>query len=162
LGTVFEVDVRGRRTQRVSVSEGRVVIHLGAGRSLNLGPGDQWQPPSEPAAAASDAAPVPAPHPQTTAATEGHAAATPSASARSPHARLGAALELAPPHSSSAAAASEQAEDEAYLQIVGLLEAGKPVAARGRARDYLLHFPNGFRRVEVLSIATSTPAANGD
>lgn len=51
-------------------------------------------------------------------------------------------------------ALSEKAEDETYLHIVDLLQRGRSDEARRAAKDYLLRFPNGFRRVEVLNIAT--------
>ena len=52
---------------------------------------------------------------------------------------------------------SSKAEDDAYLYIVELLRQGKDNEARARAKSYLLRFPNGFRRVEVLNIATRAP-----
>jgi hypothetical protein len=46
-------------------------------------------------------------------------------------------------------------EDQAYLHIVSLLNAHRLTEARAAAKDYLLRFPNGFRREEVLGVATS-------
>ena len=57
-----------------------------------------------------------------------------------------------PPNAKDALA--EKAEDDAYLHIVDLLQRGRTEEARTAAKDYLLRFPNGFRRVEVLNIAT--------
>jgi hypothetical protein len=42
---------------------------------------------------------------------------------------------------------------------VDLLRQGKAAEARARAKAYLLRFPSGFRRVEVLNIATRAPDA---
>jgi hypothetical protein len=41
------------------------------------------------------------------------------------------------------------------MQIVQLARAGKSEEARAHARDYLLRFPKGFRRVEVLDLMSS-------
>jgi hypothetical protein len=49
--------------------------------------------------------------------------------------------------------AENRAEDEAYLAIVSLLEQGRAVEARAAALDYLVRFPQGFRRVEVAEVA---------
>jgi hypothetical protein len=48
------------------------------------------------------------------------------------------------------------AEDQAYLQVVHLLQSGESGKARLGARDYLIKFPNGFRRVEMLNVATGS------
>jgi hypothetical protein len=48
------------------------------------------------------------------------------------------------------------AEDQAYLQVVHLLQSGESGKARLLARDYLIKFPNGFRRVEMLNVATGS------
>lgn len=49
--------------------------------------------------------------------------------------------------------AIDTAEDDAYLQIVGLLRSGHEREARAMAAQYLLQFPTGFRRREVENIA---------
>ncbi len=52
------------------------------------------------------------------------------------------------------AARHAREEDEAYLHIVSLARAHQLSEARAAAKDYLLRFPNGFRREEVLGVAT--------
>jgi len=49
--------------------------------------------------------------------------------------------------------AIDTAEDDAYLQIVGLLRSGHEREARAMASQYLRQFPSGFRRLEVENIA---------
>jgi TolA-binding protein len=51
---------------------------------------------------------------------------------------------------------SARAEDAAYLAVVSLLRRERYAEARVQAKAYLLRFPNGFRRVEMLNVATSS------
>jgi len=46
------------------------------------------------------------------------------------------------------------AEDTKYIEIVDLVRAGKTSEARAAARDYLERYPNGFRKLEVMDVAT--------
>ena len=66
-----------------------------------------------------------------------------------------------PPKSGAGATEAEEllgrAEDDAYLRIVDLAQRGRVEEARAAAKDYLLRFPNGFRRLEVLNMVTRTP-----
>ncbi|HEY3666761.1 MAG TPA: hypothetical protein VGL19_12200, partial [Polyangiaceae bacterium] len=167
LGTVFDVRVSDGHTTHVAVSEGRVSVHLAGLAPLSLGSGEAWDAPV-PTPTAS--APTPASSGPASALT---VSARPAARA-APLAARAPRLEKPPPSvqpeapagaatPGTASAANEpappageaaRAEDDAYLNLVDLLRAGKDADARAQAKDYLLRFPGGFRRVEVLNIAT--------
>lgn len=149
-GTVLTVAVTDGRTRSVRVAEGRVVLSLRGREALDLAAGQAWQleapTPNAQRSDSASAAPV---------------SSTPSAAANS-HARRRSAPKSAgaddgagPPKPATATASEPldgKAEDEAYLAIVALMREGRLDAARARAKDYLLRFPNGFRRVEVLNV----------
>ena len=59
-----------------------------------------------------------------------------------------------PADSASTVRADTAAEDAAYLQVIALLRAGKQDEARAAARSYLERFPNGFRRDEMIRVAS--------
>jgi hypothetical protein len=147
MGTVFEVRVNEQHTRRVAVSEGKVVVRLLGRPAFSLAAGEAWE--LAPAASAS-AAPKGPP-----ASAAPSAPAIASGSAATPGRRV---VAPAPPAASTALDASPDsssanAEDDAYLQIVSLLRTKQVAEARSQAKSYLLRFPNGFRRVEVLNIA---------
>lgn len=142
LGTIFYVVVRGGMTQRVGVDEGRVTIRLTNAAPITIASGQTWER-AEPSASvpiapamvllpsASPTPPVPS------------AAAQP----RQP--------ETPPKEVSSGLAvpAHGDAEDAAYLRVIRLVREGRENEARAAAREYLRHFPDGFRREEMGRIA---------
>lgn len=164
-GTVFYVSVKQGRTERVSVEQGSVVVRLQSTPALRLVAGESW---TAPAVAATDC-----PVTQTSnAAPTCSAPSSPSSPLPGmPRARTradGAREELhgRPPQRAwqpdgglQASAESDleaaRAEDLAYLRVVSLLRFGKAAEGRAAARDYLLRFPAGFRRREVLDVATA-------
>jgi len=160
LGTVFEILVAEQHTRRVSVSAGRVSVRLLGRPSFSLGAGETWG--SEAATASASAAPEAtqtsaplaargsdaAPNGATNGKSTGTGTLTRPRAASSPSAPA-SVEQLAVPDALSA-----KAEDDAYLQIVDLLKQSKYTQARSEAKRYLLRFPNGFRRIEVLNIAT--------
>ena len=138
LGTVFEVEVQGQRTRRIAVSAGRVFVRLKAQPEFELNAGQSWSAePSQKIAAV----------PQATA----EASAGSNAVARAP-AMKSRDAQPQPPRT-AARATLDTAEDDAYLHIVDLLRNGHPLEARAKAKQYLVLFPNGFRRNEVFEIA---------
>lgn len=169
LGTVFEILVAEQHTRRISVSQGRVSVRLLGQPNFSLSAGETWG--SEAAAASasaaqeaagasallanqyaargSDATPNGAASSKSEATlTRPRAASSGEARATSASARASAEQQAAPD------AQAAKAEDDAYLQIVDLLKQAKYARARSEAKQYLLRFPNGFRRIEVLNIAT--------
>jgi hypothetical protein len=176
MGTVFEVRVAGQRTEQISVSEGRVAIRLHGQPDFSLGAGDTWQPES----AAQTASVASEPNRDSTplrSSDRAPAAAVGVNAAPSSNTNTDAALPRpravsnAPPTPSTERSAEREAapdtrlaraEDDAYLHIVELLRQGKYTDARVEAKSYLLRFPNGFRRVEVLNIATRAAGDAGD
>ena len=148
MGTVFEVSVRAGHTEHVAVSEGRIAVRFTDQPEFRLSAGEQWQRAAR--ATPSSIAPEPARSPAT-------ASAAPLRRAPA----TTAATSLAKPAASAAAASSglatdsARAEDAAYLKIVALLRQERYPEARAQAKAYLLRFPNGFRRIEVLNVATS-------
>jgi ferric-dicitrate binding protein FerR (iron transport regulator) len=167
MGTVFDVRVAERHTEHVAVSEGRVSVRLNGRSTISLGAGQAWN--SEPAPPSSSALELAASGAPTLTPAAGPRPGAAKAGARAParsekpvsQARSSAALEArvapAPSAEGSLPVPSTQAtkaEDDAYLHIVDLLREAKDAEARARAKDYLLRFPDGFRRIEVLNIAT--------
>lgn len=49
--------------------------------------------------------------------------------------------------------AIKRVEDAAYLAVLSALREQRFAEARARAKAYLLDFPSGFRRLEVLNVA---------
>ncbi|HEY5373561.1 MAG TPA: FecR domain-containing protein [Polyangiaceae bacterium] len=158
VGTVFDVRVAERHTQHVAVSEGRVSIRLNGRSTVSLGAGETWD------AERAELAPSPDARGSQAVAAKASASALARLERRPPPARASAAPEAtAAPQAFAPSAADPQstkAEDNAYLHIVDLLRAAKDSEAQAQAKGYLLRFPNGFRRIEVLNIATrSAPDA---
>ncbi|MEO8903113.1 MAG: FecR domain-containing protein [Polyangiaceae bacterium] len=158
LGTIFSVLVRDRTTKHVAVSEGRVSLRLRGKAETVVSAGSSWDAEGEtPPAPALEAAPAvaspsaarPVPSGASPSNTRPTAVTTPASPAPTPPAASSAGVAPGKPD-----AQAVQAEDSAYLQVVALLRAGKQDEARAEAKQYLLHFPNGFRRVEVLNIVT--------
>ncbi len=155
LGTVFAVLVQDQVTRRVAVSEGRVSLRLRGRAETVLRAGEFWE------VAAPLAEPNAAPPAVVPAAARPSLSSTPLSNTRATPARpLGSdaptPVGTVPPAAAANKTVTEsaQAEDDAYLHVVALLRAGKQEDARAEAKQYLLRFPNGFRRVEVLNIVT--------
>ncbi|MEO7032652.1 MAG: FecR domain-containing protein [Polyangiaceae bacterium] len=164
MGTVFEVRVAAQHTQHVAVSEGRVSVRLNGRPAVSLGAGETWdlEPPAvaevAPSTVLRDSRPAPpnvAPHPATEKARSARLARieqpVPAARADSAPEAHALAVSNAP---NAPSAQSRKAEDDAYLHIVDLLREAKDSEAQAQAKVYLLRFPKGFRRIEVLNIAT--------
>jgi hypothetical protein len=154
-GTVLTAQVSRGATDTVRVEEGGVVLRLRNEAPLPLSAGQAWrratvEPMPTPTAPASTALAL----------TRRRAAQLPAhrAEATSP-AASGDVPDTLPntPAPSAPAPSAARAEDDAYLHLVELLREGRLEQARAAAKDYLLRFPNGFRRVEVLNIATRAP-----
>ncbi|HTA91167.1 MAG TPA: FecR domain-containing protein [Polyangiaceae bacterium] len=167
IGTVFEIRVSERHTRRISVSQGRIAIRLRGRPAFSLCAGEAWEAepaahngPEAEAAAGRISPPLSNAHPVA-------AAGASSVTTRSSHVaarpRASATAEKGPPFSAPLAngrpepraenSGSDGAEDDAYLQLLESLKRDDNAGARARAKDYLLRFPNGFRRIEVLNIA---------
>jgi len=164
LGTVFDVRVSEQQTLRVAVKTGKVSLRIRGQAPFILDAGHAWQP-SAPASEASNpppASPAPTSGVDKTPVCAGTTQHTPTPTVLAPpaHKALVAAPAAAPSgatHPAEAApvgAAPTEAEDNAYLKIVDSLREHHDAEATELARDYLLRFPNGFRRIEVLNIAT--------
>jgi hypothetical protein len=163
-GTVLSVTAAHGRTKRIAVDEGQVAVRFRDTAEFQLRAGQSWDAPTrvppgpEPTVCPSAEAPRDAigsmgvsgvDHRGETTARRAPKRAAPSVSA----APL-ASADLAQPRASSDG--DNDAEDQAYLQVVHLLQAGGSGKARLAARDYLIKFPNGFRRVEMLNVATGS------
>jgi ferric-dicitrate binding protein FerR (iron transport regulator) len=173
VGTVFEVRVAGQRTVHISVSSGRVAIRLRGQADFSLAAGDTWQPESAAPTAGEASQPSRDSNPNQNAdrapavALGVATAASSNTNTDAPPPRPRAAASTPPKPSGERSLEREaapdlqlaKAEDDTYLHIVELLRQNKYADARVEAKSYLLRFPNGFRRVEVLNIATR---ATGD
>ncbi|MET0790540.1 MAG: FecR domain-containing protein [Polyangiaceae bacterium] len=141
LGTVFDVEVRDRRTLRIAVHAGRVSVRLHGRASFELTAGESWAAESTTALddalpSAQSLSPKPPEPPLLTPAAR-------AAPARQKPALLPSAAVQTP------SASADTAEDDAYLHIVDLLRNGHSAEAKVQARGYLARFPSGFRRPEV-------------
>ncbi len=152
LGTTFEVTVQAGKTEQIRVSQGRVLVRLTGQPEFSLPAGEQWQRALVPVAPPSSASPDVAPNAALEAPRFARPAPKKAASAPS-------AVTLAP--LIEVESDTTRAEDTAYLSIVSALHQQRYAEARRQAKAYLLQFPNGFRRVEVLNVATSGDRAEG-
>jgi ferric-dicitrate binding protein FerR (iron transport regulator) len=168
IGTVFEIRVSEQRTRHISVSQGRIAIRLRGRPAFTLGAGEAWESESAaPKQTEAQGQPVRASAAPSNAQSLAVATTAPGGASRSSKVALrpGAlaapekASKLSSPPTSSRPepavqnSASDDAEDDAYLHILKSLKRDSYGEARARAKDYLLRFPNGFRRIEVLNIA---------
>jgi hypothetical protein len=72
---------------------------------------------------------------------------------------LGRAAQPSPPALTPAVVDDGAAEDAAYLRVLALWRENRTDEVRRAARQYLTNFPNGFRRIEVESLAGPRVAA---
>ena len=168
IGTVFEIRVSEQHTRHISVSVGRISVRLRGHPAFTLGAGDAWElesAVSKDSEAQNQPVRVPAtpsgtPSLPTATAASGIASSLSRVAVR-PRAlagpekvsKLGSPPTSGPLDPQTQNSGSDEAEDEAYLQILKTLNRERYDEARAEAKDYLLRFPNGFRRVEVLNIA---------
>ncbi len=175
IGTVFEIRVSAQHTRHISVSQGRIAIRLRGRPAFSLCAGEAWE--SEPAShdgleadtAAGRISPVSNAQPVAAAIASG---VTPRSSHAGTRPRASATAEKGSPFSAPLAngqpqprpenTGSDGAEDDAYLAILESLKRDNYAGARAGAKDYLLRFPNGFRRIEVLNIAMRGTADASD
>lgn len=162
VGTVFEVNVLDHQTRSIAVQEGRVVVRLHAIPEFALSAGQAWRRPDSAASAAPGDSAVSATSPGIV-----HA---PRPRARKGPATISALVAATPSKpenhdlSDGGQTNGSKDEDRAYLNIVTLLNQRRYAAAQSAAKEYLLQFPNGFRRVEVLNVVASSAntGRNGD
>jgi hypothetical protein len=187
-GTRFVAEVQAGHTQSVSVTEGIVVLRIGAEPERILRAAERWlrAPPaavSEPAVTASPVAasslPPPASQPLAVpkgprgqAVAVGPASDVPSArraAANERFARAVAALEggrNAEAESLFSAFLRDsqrdtRSEDAAFLRAVARSRAGDAAEAASLARAYLRSYPQGLRRKEAEAIAGDSAEAGG-
>lgn len=161
LGTTFEVAVHDQHTTRIAVSDGRVAVRLATRPEFLLTAGEHWEPapnpsalPPSPVASATSSLTNSRSDPARAAGLPRRAAVRSETSARAAEPKL---VPSSAPHSEATLA-----EDLAYLGVVSLLRQGRQSEAREQAKAYLLRFPSGFRRIEMLDVATrsdGTPQA---
>lgn len=177
IGTTFSVSVEDRRTTRVQVEEGRVLLRLEGRSPMVLDAGQTWSlsestrdrkaPPARPPEASkparSDLPPPPPPSSERPAPAPASAAtAAPREDDASFAFKRAVATLNAGQHRQAAAElgrfiqehpADARAEDAAYLRVLALQRSGSPGATRAAAREYLRRYPSGFRRIEVERLA---------
>lgn len=166
LGTVFSISVVDHETSRVAVETGRVLVRLRGRPELQLKAGESWtREPAPPRDAdlnirraepdrdhetnlehRSLAAPLSTPRPRSVTPHRAPVQQRPASANSGPEPEAEAATKKAVP--------SSRDEDAAYLEIVKLLGEGQGERARSAAKQYLLRFPSGFRREEVLNVVT--------
>jgi hypothetical protein len=150
-GTAFKVTVHTGRTVEIAVTDGWVVFRRSGHADVRLPAGATWTPQeqaplSTPAATPSQSLPLPAPS---------QAQAKRRRSARGHHA-AGAVAGAQASQAAHAETSSDMAfdsEDDAYLQLLGLVRQQRHEEARLAARIYLMRFPRAFRRAEVERLA---------
>jgi TolA-binding protein len=173
-GTRFTVRVGAARTERVTVSEGRVALRVLGRPELLLGAGDTWQRTSDPAVSALPSAAGPPAVAPSSAARAGAALRAPASAATRPVAPERAA-EPSPASDFAIAMASfsrgdfataeqlfqrfearhprsSQVEDSLFLRALARLRRGDEPGARALAAEYLRRYPNGFRAGEAARL----------
>jgi hypothetical protein len=161
-GTVLSVTAAQGRTKRIAVVEGEVAVRFRDTSEFQLRAGQSWDvslPAGPQPTACPSAEPPRDAHGSVGVAGMDHrgeptSRRPPTRSAPSVSAAPFASADVALPKASSDG--DNDAEDQAYLQVVHLLQVGQSAKARVAARDYLIKFPNGFRRVEMLNVATGS------
>jgi hypothetical protein len=147
IGTRLTVTVRDQHTVSAVVHEGSIALRLRGREEQHLGAGESWVRP--PAATASSMAPGPS-YPATDARPRPlHARAPGATDAPEP-----TSTDLSRARDSTEVIAERRAEDRAYIEVVKLLRAGREADARKAASAYIMRFPTGFRRSEMLDVAT--------
>jgi len=151
-GTTFTVTASDGRTTHVAVEEGSVVLRLSGEAPIAIAAGQTWSPgpPAPPASApvpaVSALAPLPLPS-RTPARSDAFEefraamAAFDSGDSAGAEARFARFVAKHPDDS--------RAEDAAYLRVIALQRIGDDGRRRSAAKEYLLRYPSGFRRVEV-------------
>ena len=163
-GTSFDVVVRGRRTERVAVSEGLVALRVDGTERL-LAAGESWPAAPPPAAASSGAIP-PAPPSiaragaTPPAASKGHAVAPPAGARDLAEYAAAMALYRAGAFDDAAEAfqqlcvtraatlAPDLVDDASFLEASALARAGRADAAALAAERHMSRFPASFHRSE--------------
>jgi hypothetical protein len=151
-GTVLTVRVADSRTTSVVVKEGHVALRLRDLPEVQLHAGESWTAPPE--VTPPPVAPEPSPVGLGLTASIGSHSAPKGAHETS---KDTASPRRDPKRTTQPIPAEIEAgnaEDRAYVEIIDLVRAGKTTAARAAARDYLVRFPDGFRRIEVRDVAT--------
>ncbi len=139
IGTEFEVTVAGGETRAVVVRQGAVMLKLAGREPMLLRTPSAWSPaPHEPPTP--NAAPLPR-----------SIEALPHREARPPRAVQPQRRPAVRRDTSPSQATVSSNEDLAYLRIVALRRERRTDEARVAAAEYLLAFPEGFRRAEVLA-----------
>jgi hypothetical protein len=179
VGTTFSVTAAASQTTNVTVRDGSVILRLRDLPAVTLHAGDAWSPapaklenaPASESAPAFDALPARAPRSEKLLAPAAPAASRPapasapafvdrsdpaadfraamSAFTRGDHVRassLFAAFLSQHPRDS-------RGEDAAYLRVLTLQRAGDLSAMKQAASEYLVRYPQGFRRAEVEALS---------
>jgi hypothetical protein len=171
VGTIFRVSVEGKRTSRVEVEEGKVVLRLRGRPLAEIQAGQVWLPDA-PAVAPPEMAPPPPrletseergrprqqPRPRPVNARQPHDVAPPdplvefraaSSALRAGNNRLAADAftRFLADH-----ADDPMAEDAAYLRVIAFQRIGVDEDVKRAARAYLDRFPSGFRHAEVARL----------
>jgi hypothetical protein len=158
-GTTLTVHVSEGRTTAVAVEQGEIAVRLEGRPEMRLKGGQSWvAPPQTPAMTAlADDSDKTARRPTSSRA----GGATPASIAHPLTTKSAEKRSVAGEHADDPVEiAAGNAEDIAYMRIIDLLRAGKGTEARQAARDYLVRFPDGFRRLEVREVAGSGGASS--
>jgi hypothetical protein len=165
-GTTFDVSAERDHTTRVAVREGRVLLRLHGRPSLTIGAGETWTPQDPVSPARTEPVPPdpvpPARQPASFVPNAPLLRSSASDSARSSDvsAEFRAAMDaLGRGDNRDAARLFEiflvkhsrdpRAEDAAYSRVIALERCGDSRRMKQAAEEYLLRYPEGFRRAEV-------------
>jgi hypothetical protein len=164
IGTTFTVNVAGRRTTRVSVQEGSVLVRLRGRPPFAVSAGETWPAESTSAPAIEPSRPPPSPERRTAlrAAANQRPGPLPAERPSSPddfHVAVGL-LDAGRDCEAAAAffrfgrlhAGEAHGEDAAYLRVIALQRCGDGDEMKRAATEYLQRYPSGFRRKEMERI----------
>ena len=164
-GTRFEVEVRGRLTERVRVIAGSVALRRRGEAELVLDAGQSWERPREArpsdsdtpanAAAARSATAMPAYSPSSDVGDYAAAMALYRAGHFDPAARAFRAFASAHPN-------EPEAEDASFLEVASLAQAGRGDAAAVVAERFLEHHPRSFHARDAAIVVARAARERGD
>ncbi len=165
VGTVLEIWIANGHTDHVAVQSGEVMLQLGEASALRLRAGEHWSRLLHSEESVPSRAIAPAIAENLAVAARSHDKPLPGGLSRPSSRREGASsspstslsgAQSAPPLPPSKAPNESVpiAEDVAYSRLLKLLHGGDRGSALESARDYLRRYPEGFRRVEVMQIAS--------
>jgi TolA-binding protein len=159
IGTAFTVSVDAGRTSRVTVQEGKVVLHLGGKPALALSAGAIWTPDPAPALASAITSAGPNPPLAPSAGSDATSTAPPR-SKTAPGLRTAAAFPPPPSGSAEVTSGPDPAAD--FRAALAALSAGDQTRAAARFSAFLADHPRDPRAEDAAYLRVIALQRSGD